>query len=259
MTPLFSKGNLILLESLAFTRTLYAFDFDGTLARIVSDPAAARMSKKTASLLRELSKVAIVGIVSGRSVRDLRSRLHFKPSYLVGNHGLEGLSADAASLEKAESLCRRWLEALTKEKFGAGVEIENKRFSLALHYRRSRHRKAARKQIITALSRLTPAPRVIEGKLVYNLLPPGAPHKGAAILDLMHDAGVKHAFYVGDDDTDEDVFSLPRESGDVLTVRVGRKKSSRAHYFIRGQADIDRLLEMLVRFHAPEKQGGRDA
>ena len=48
----------------------------------------------------------------------------------------------------------------------------------------------------------------------------GAPHKGAAILDLLKNSELQHVFYIGDDDTDEDVFSLPSYGpGQVMTVR----------------------------------------
>ncbi len=51
--------------------------------------------------------------------------------------------------------------------------------------------------------------------------------------------------YVGDDITDEDVFQLDRP-GQLLSIRVGRKQTSAAPYYIRNQAEIDRLLETLV-------------
>ena len=51
--------------------------------------------------------------------------------------------------------------------------------------------------------------------------------------------------YVGDDETDEDVFQLNRP-GQLLSIRVGRKRGSTAPYYLRNQAEIDRLLETLV-------------
>jgi trehalose 6-phosphate phosphatase len=57
------------------------------------------------------------------------------------------------------------------------------------------------------------------------------------------------ALYVGDDETDEDVFSLPALSR--VDVRVGRRSSSRARYYLREQAQVDLLLEALVRLRDP--------
>lgn len=247
MMPLFSKGALMILESLSFTETLYAFDFDGTLSRIVRDPSDATISPKTESLLRELAARVPVAIVSGRGTDDLRARLRFEPKYLVGNHGLEGLGRDPAALERSLGACRDWRSALVRSDFGAGVEIEDMAYSLALHYRKSRNKKQARERIHSAVARLRPAPRVIPGKCVVNLLPADAPHKGLAVLELMRSSGARHAFYIGDDDTDEDVFALP--DAPILTVRVGEKRASRARYFLRRQSEVNRLLRILLDHH----------
>jgi trehalose 6-phosphate phosphatase len=64
---------------------------------------------------------------------------------------------------------------------------------------------------------------------------------------LMLQTGIKSAFYIGDDDTDEDVFSLPNTR--IFTVRVGRKVSSQAQYFISEQAEINPLLRTLLRHY----------
>jgi trehalose-6-phosphatase len=59
---------------------------------------------------------------------------------------------------------------------------------------------------------MEPAPRIVLGKSVINLIPAGAPHKGVALLELMVHLKIQCALYIGDDDTDEDVFrSLTNE------------------------------------------------
>lgn len=251
MNSLFDRSSLRILESLSFTQTIYAFDFDGTLSKIVKVPSEASLSESTAKLLRELSELAPVAIISGRSIDDLKLRLPFKPHYLIGNHGLEGLGNNRASLSRAKAECQAWKNDLEKTDFGPGVEIEDKTYSLAIHYRHSRNKTKSKSEIRNAIDRLSPPPHVIAGKSVLNLLPRGAPHKGAALVELMKLAKVRHAFYIGDDDTDEDVFSLP---GDpiAMTVRVGEKKTSHARYFIQRQSSINRVLKYLIRFHQPK-------
>jgi DNA-binding MarR family transcriptional regulator len=85
---------------------------------------------------------------------------------------------------------------------------------------------------------------------VVNVLPAGAPHKGTALERALARLGCDRAIYVGDDDTDEDAFALPRP-GRLLAVRVGRRRGTAAAWFIRRQADIDRLLLELVALRAP--------
>lgn len=251
MNPLFDTSSLRILESLSFTKTIYAFDFDGTLSKIVPVPSDASLSVTTTKLLKELSKLAPVAIISGRSIDDLKQRLSFKPHYLIGNHGLEGLGNNRTSLNRAKLECQTWKNELAKKDFRPGVEIEDKTYSLAVHYRRSRNKKITKNEIRNAIAELLPQPHIITGKSVINLLPQGAPHKGAALLELMKKAGVRNAFYIGDDDTDEDVFSLP--NGHItVTVRVGKKNTSHARYFIDNQSYINRVLKCLIRFHQPK-------
>lgn len=253
--PLFSKGSLVVLESLSFTKTLYAFDFDGTLARIVRDPEAARMSEATELLLSQFSKLVPVAIISGRSVDDLKSRVSFKPHFLIGNHGLEGFQDTIGNLEKAQQSSQAWMGVISGIKFEPGVEVEHKTYSLAIHYRKARNKTKARAQIKSVVETLDPVPHLILGKCVVNLIPPGAPHKGTALLKLLNASDTKHAFYIGDDDTDEDIFGLPYQTGQIMSVRVGKKTKSNASYYIERQSEINRLLKTLIRYHqSPSKK-----
>lgn len=252
MRPLFSPTGMKMLESFSFIRALYAFDFDGTLARIVRVPAHAAMEPLVAELLRQLSLRAPVAIISGRSLSDLRERLDFTPQFVIGNYGLEGLARSSDQGSSAYRSCRGWLEklerAFSEGALEPGVEIEDKRYSLALHYRKSPSWKAAKAGILAAVAGCDPRPLVVTGKAVINLLPEGGPHKGMALLELMSRNGIGSALYVGDDDTDEAVFTLPTSR--VLTVRVCRSRTSAAQYYISAQTDMRRLLRTLVRFHS---------
>ena len=252
MKKLFAPDSLRILESLSFTQTLYAFDFDGTLSKIVRNPQDATIRASTDLFLKELSNHAPVAIISGRSVADLKTHLKFKPPHLIGNHGLEGLGTRPDALEMAHKICAEWkkhLEGhLPVEHLKSGLEIEDKSYSIAVHYRKCAAKKKAKLDILKLAANLDPKPRIILGKCVVNLLPPGAPHKGVALIELMLQTGIKSAFYIGDDYTDEDVFSLPNAR--ILTVRVGKKATSQAQYFIQTQSEIDRTFKTILRFYA---------
>jgi trehalose 6-phosphate phosphatase len=64
------------------------------------------------------------------------------------------------------------------------------------------------------------------------------------------------AIYVGDDETDEDVFALD-QPGRLLTIRVGRGRGSHAAYYLRAQAAVDDLLALLVRLREEAEPGLR--
>jgi trehalose 6-phosphate phosphatase len=247
MKALFSPHSLRHLQSLARNRTLFAFDFDGTLAQIRRRPSDARLNRTTESLLRTLSKSAPIAIISGRSVKDLRKTLTFHPDILIGSHGLESPQASQSSLQCARRTCKGWKQQLKRQLKGfppCGIELEDKSYSLAFHYRRARNRRWARCRISDLISQLTPAPKQITGKCVINLMPAGALNKAEALLHLLNRSRWNAVIYVGDDDTDEDVFNLRDKR--FFTVRVGAGSSSQAKYFIRKQSDIDRLLRIVI-------------
>jgi trehalose 6-phosphate phosphatase len=87
--------------------------------------------------------------------------------------------------------------------------------------------------------------RVVAGKLVVNVVPERAPHKGDALLAL-REKERPTAIYVGDDVTDEDVFVLD-EPGALVSARIGRSVRSAAPYYLRDQREMDTLLEVLAR------------
>lgn len=73
-------------------RLLVATDFDGTLAPIVADPAAARALPDSVAALHALADLpnTTVAIVSGRSIADLHTLLGDPGAlYLIGSHGAE--------------------------------------------------------------------------------------------------------------------------------------------------------------------------
>ena len=58
---------------------------------------------------------------------------------------------------------------------------------------------------------------------------------------------------MGDDETDEDVFTLD-QPGRLLTIRVGPKRSSAARYYIANQPAIDDLLRVLLELRRESAQ-----
>lgn len=249
MTPLLVAKNAEHLARLARARALLAFDFDGTLAPIVADREVARMRPRTARLLTRLCGMYPCAVISGRSVRDVTPRLGGAPvPYVVGNHGAEP-GGDMRQLEREVADARVLLETALHSR--PELEIEDKRFSLAVHYRRARHKRDAREAITRAVHALPVAMRLGAGIQVVNVVPRHAPNKGDALLRLRSETGAQGALYVGDDVTDEDVFRLDQPET-LLTVRVGSCRTSAARYFLRDQQEIDVLLEKMIDLRASD-------
>jgi trehalose 6-phosphate phosphatase len=242
MRDIFTRQSRAVLERFARSSVLLAFDYDGTLAPIVPNPARARMRRRTRALLESLTALYPVVIISGRAQSDALKRLRPIPvDEVVGNHGIEPWHAD----ESLTVRVARWLPIL-EARLGrhAGLVVEQKRYSIAVHYRGARGRQAARAVILETAESLRDA-RVIGGKLVVNILPKDAANKGLALERERQRLRCDTAIYVGDDDTDEDVFALDRP-GQLLGIRVGRRVKSAAEYYLRSQSAMDDLLRILL-------------
>lgn len=226
------------LDRLATSGTLLVFDFDGTLAPIVERPADACLRPHTHDLLRAVAVLYPVAVVSGRSRADVAARLRDVPLVaIVGNHGAEAGHGPVDRTRRARVIA--W-KALLQDAFGGepGIELEDKRFSLAVHYRRAPCRAAARRRVLTAARRLEGA-RAFAGHAVVNVVPLDAPDKAAAVEEIRNRIGAARVLYVGDDTTDEDVFRDPRVA---VAVRVGRTARSAARYYVPRQDGVDDLL-----------------
>ena len=249
MNHVLAAAHVELLAQFAWSRVLLAFDFDGTLAPIVANRDEASMRDRTRLLLERVCLLYPCAVISGRSRDDVERRIDGLPlRHIIGNHGLEP-GEHMLAFEHQIAVVRPQLEAALKK--CSGVDIEDKRFSLAIHYRRSRRKRDARHAIHDAVAKLTLPMRVIAGKLVVNVIPEHAPHKGDALVRLRAHEGADTAIYVGDDVTDEDVFELD-QPGRLLSIRVGRSTSSSADYFLRDQPEVDALLTRLVRLRTKD-------
>ena len=147
---------------------------------------------------------------------------------------------------------RDWHDALARDDAleRHGVAIEDKRYSLSLHYRLARDRDAARSAILRAIGALAPAPKTIDGKAVVNLLPRDAPDKGDAVRALIAQNHATTMLYVGDDVTDEKVFALRLPS--VLSLRVEPSADSAAALFLNDQGEVLTLLRHIAA-HVPPR------
>jgi trehalose 6-phosphate phosphatase len=232
-----------LLSAFAQSRCLLAFDFDGTLAPIVSDPDGAKMRSSTNDLLAELTCRYPCIVISGRSLADVRRRVvGLGLKGIVGNHGIEPFQGTKSGERRVRNWRARFDAALRQE---TGVRVENKTHSLAIHVRHARAKGRARRIVGEVASKLEGV-RLLGGKEVINVVPIEAPHKGMALERERARLRCDTAIYVGDDETDEDVFALDQPDR-LLSIRIGRKAASHASFYLRAQPEIDRLLRELIR------------
>jgi trehalose 6-phosphate phosphatase len=192
-------------------------DVDGTMIDIGPSPAEVQVS---ATLLESLKRLfdltdGAVALVSGRPLADL-DRL-FSPLRLpaIGGHGAEMRLRDNEVFYWAKPLPRELRQRLA-EAAGADIVVEDKNYSLALHYRKAPQEAERLRRHVTASRTAFPSEptELLLGKAVLEIKRPGI-SKGDSIRKLMAHppfAG-RMPVFIGDDVTDESVFEVLPEIG----------------------------------------------
>ncbi|MCK5306406.1 MAG: trehalose-phosphatase [Candidatus Omnitrophica bacterium] len=233
-------------------------DFDGTLSRIVKHPGLARADGKAVSSIALLSglKGVTTGIISGRPLKDVKRLVKIKGIFYVGNHGFELEYIDKKGgiklfihpeIKKTLPLIKKIADRLRRDLRGIkGVLVENKVYSLSLHYRMTANEdvKTLKKKFWAAVKEYRDEERikVTRGKMVFEVRPPAAWNKGSAVLKIKRiiEKDDLLTIYLGDDKTDEDVFKILEKKD--IGVLIGRRKKSNAAYRIK---DVRGVAEFL--------------
>jgi trehalose 6-phosphate phosphatase len=231
-------------------------DFDGTLAPIVEDPESSALPPALAPVLRDLAgDLAVVAVVSGRPAAFLGQRVEIDAVRRLGLYGLEEWR-DGGSVARPEAAgwqpqVDRAREVLEGVLGGiAGIHIEDKGLSVAVHWRNAPDRDAAEQAVADAVARLAADTGLAEepGKLVAELRPPVDWDKGAAVRAVSEDAALRAVAYLGDDLGDLTAFAAVREQGG-LAVAVDHGAETPEE--VRRAADLvldgtDAVAEVLV-------------
>jgi trehalose 6-phosphate phosphatase len=220
-------------------------DFDGTLVKLQRRPWEVRVPQRTKRLLERLARNPrlFVAIVSGRRCQDLQTRIGVEALHFIGLHGAERerkttkiTKAAARILARAQHGARQRMAAMR------GMRIEDKGMSFAVHYREASApiARAAKSCLLDVVEPLQETLRVLDGAMVWEVLPNEIRGKGGAVLDLLSEfpPGTP-AIYIGDDGTDETAFCA---LGDQITIRVGKPQGSAAKYYVRDPGEVIRFL-----------------
>ena len=141
---------------------------------------------------------------------------------------------------------RAGIEAWCKSFPGAWVEAKGP--ALSVHYRAvpDRIQPAFCAGMRRRIGPFRKSAKILHGKKVYEILPPGAPDKAGAMKAWIERHAPRSAvFYFGDDSNDEPVHVNVRELGGI-SVAVGRN-ASRAEYALASPHDVVWFMEWLAR------------
>lgn len=185
------------LEDVIASGGLLAFELDGALAPPGRERGGASLRAPARELLARLAAVHPCAVVSGRGRQDVLDRLCGVPvAEVLGSHGAEPLPAGVHELHVRRRVAL-WHALLAPELLGIpGVEVEDRRVSLAIRFGRARDPSGAERRARAALRRAAGA-RAVEGPLGVDLVPEELPERGAALRRLCSRLGVATALYVG--------------------------------------------------------------
>jgi trehalose 6-phosphate phosphatase len=224
--------------ALRLDQSAILLDIDGTLLDLAPTPREVWVPPDLSTTLNRLlaRTSGALALVSGRSLNDID--LIFAPEQFpaVGGHGAEmRISAESEAVAThappMDKELKRRLAAIAK--LSPGILLEDKGYSLALHYRLAPH---AEKAIYAAVSLiradLPNAPiEVLPGKCVCEIKHSGF-NKATGVLELMTHEPFRgrRPIFIGDDVTDEAVFGIMPDLGG-LAFSVGRRAKGVADHF----------------------------
>ncbi len=225
-------------------------DVDGTIVDIGPSPSEVRVSDALLESLRRLFDLTggAVALVSGRPIADL-DRL-FAPLRLpaIGGHGAEMRVDENKVFYWARPLPQDLRQRLADAaSIGPGIVVEDKSYSLALHFRKApQQAEQLRRHVAASRTAFSGEPtELLLGKAMLEVKRPGI-NKGNSIRKLMAHAPFsgRVPVFIGDDITDESVFEVLPE--------IGGKGFSVSRYFpgltgiFKNPAQVRSALQSLV-------------
>jgi len=233
--------------------TAILLDIDGTLLDLMPTPREVWVPPGLSETLNRLAErtSGALAMVSGRSLNDID--LIFAPDVFraVAGHGAEmrlslDNEADDVHAPPMDKELKRRLAAIAK--LSPGILLEDKGYSLALHYRLAPQAERAIYEAVSLIrAELPDAPiEVLPGKCVCEIKHAGFT-KASGVRELMTRAPFKgrKPLFIGDDVTDESVFAIMPDYGG-LSFSVGRRAEGVDGHF-DAPSDVREFLAVLAR------------
>ena len=238
-------------------KIILLLDYDGTLVPIKKKPSLAVLSASTHKLLKTLaahSNFSVI-IVTGRSSPDIKKLIGIKNIIYASNHGFQisgnrikwihpGAKRNLSILKKISLLLNKALKSFP------ATFVEDKRLTLSVHFRNEKNNFIPFLKNIVAKSIQPFQENIIKttGKKVIEIRPNINWNKGKAVLKILailqHRKNKNSVICLGDDKTDEDAFRALRNK--AITVHIGSKRNTKAHYYLQNTKQVKIFLEMII-------------
>jgi trehalose 6-phosphate phosphatase len=235
------------------SRLAILLDVDGTLLNFASTPRQVFVSHQLRDTLTRLRTRTggAVAFVTGRSLSEVD--LLFAPLQLpaVGGHGAEirfhpDVAPETPRLPPLDPSIKRKFASIAE--LGPGIVLEDKGYSLALHYRLAPNKESlVRERAAEIYAGLPPASvELLPGKFVLEIKQVGF-SKMTGVRELMTSPPFsnRRPIFIGDDITDLGVFALMPEY-DGIGISVGTRVAGITFCF-EEPSDVRHWLERISR------------
>jgi trehalose-phosphatase len=210
-------------------------------------------------VLKRYNSKSPVAVISGRDMDDLKKMIGIDTLIYGGSHGFrisgpDGMHLEYGSPENIPGQLDR-IEVKLNDLFAGkkirDVQIERKRYAIAVHYRNVAPGKTD--TVVSEVKKIidqNPGFRKGDGKMIIEIRPDVDWHKGRAIGWILEELGMSDntdvvPIYIGDDITDEDVFrTLPANGIGILVGFHGRP--TKARYSLKNVYQVRIFIEMLT-------------
>ena len=238
-------------------RVVIFLDFDGTLVNIAPRPDQVCLAPLTRRVLQRLSRhprVTVV-VISGRRRVELLRYIGLRGIHYFGLYGWERGRRSPLPASSLIALRRVCSELSIHLSAFQGVWVENKRFSLSVHFLgvTPRVEQRSRRKLRSLLRPFQHVLHVIDNFRDAEIVPRDISGKGTAVQEFLSKRPHRHSlsFYFGDDLSDEPAFEALRKG---VTIRVGAARPTCASYSIPSPATLALLLARIEvalrsRFH----------
>lgn len=220
----------LILPLLQIPRLGLITDMDGTVSHVAETPEAAVVTPRNRKTLSTLVLLLpLVATVSGRSARDLHSRVAIPGMIYVGNHGLERWQDGGRILNHDVRKYRKALASALDElrsKLTVGMWIEDKYATASVHYRLTPRPDEAMAQLEPVINEIAAkyGLRTNKGRRLFEIRPPIEANKGTALNALFREYELDAVIFMGDDVTDIDAMKMNRRlrnTTGIMTLNVG--------------------------------------
>ncbi|MBM3933325.1 MAG: trehalose-phosphatase [SAR202 cluster bacterium] len=196
-------------------------DIDGTLARNALTPASVKITPAVREALGVISQHITVEILTGRDIASARALIGLNSVVYAGNHGFEVWEKGNITIPPDARALSRRMNTLSREAKSAlasdpSISVEDKNYSVAIHYRKAHDPEISRQAILAYLANEPQAKGFLiqEGNMAVEVKAQNEADKGRALKETISRQGARSALVIGDDFTDVDGFKILRKLRD---------------------------------------------